>query len=107
MKITLIGRPGRIVERQEVIMTAMQSTKVPSLPKGVPTPPSTPTTYMVYIARKQWKAVGEAITDPEDSLIVEGYPAYDPQLAGVAVYATKVTTKKQQIAQRQASEPAG
>ena len=105
VKITLIGRPGRIVERQNLVITTMQSAKVPSLPKGVPAPPTPPTTYMVYIAAKQWKMVAEAIADPDDSLIVEGYPAYDPELEGLAVYAMSVTTKKLQVAKRQATQP--
>ena len=105
VKITLIGRPGRIVERQNLVITTMQSTKVPALPKGVPAPPTTPTTYMVYIAAKQWKTVAEAIAEPDDSLIVEGYPAYDPELEGLAVYALSVSTRKLQIAQRQATQP--
>ncbi len=106
VKVTLIGRPGHIVERQDLVITAMQNTKAPSLPRGVPTPPSTPTTYTVYIARKQWKTVAEAIADPDDSLIVEGFAAYDPELEGIAVYTTKVTTKKLQAAQRQTAVPA-
>ncbi len=105
VKITLIGRPGRIVERQDLVITGIQASKAPALPRGVPAPPTTPTTYMVYIARKQWKTVAEAIADPDDSLIVEGYAAYDPQLEGIAVYTTKVTTKKLQAAQRQAAPP--
>ena len=105
VKITLIGRPGRIVERQNLVITTMQSTKAPALPKGVPAPPPSPTNYMVYIAAKQWKTVADAIADPDDSLIVEGYPAYDPELEGLAVYALSVTTKKLQIAKRQATQP--
>jgi hypothetical protein len=60
---------------------------------------------MVYIAAKQWKTVAEAIADPDDSLIVEGYPAYDPELEGLAVYALSVSTRNLQIAKRQATQP--
>jgi len=54
VKITLIGQPGRIVEKADVVLTTMQNTKAPTLPKGLPVPPTEPTTYVVYIARKQW-----------------------------------------------------
>ena len=35
-------------------------------------------------------------------LIVEGFPALDPQAKSIAVFATNVTTKLLQAAQRQA-----
>ncbi len=105
VKITLIGRPGRIVEKAEVVLTTMQDVKAPTLPKGLPAPPAEPTTYVVYIARKQWLKVAEAIQDPGDKLIVEGYPAFEKRLGAVAVFATNVTTKALQAALRRAEEP--
>ncbi len=100
VKITLVGRPGRIIAKQGYIMTTMQHSKVPSLPKGMPTPPTKPTTYTVYISAKQWQKVAEALGNPEDVLIAEGTPAYDPMLEGIAVYVTNTTTKLLQQAQR-------
>ncbi len=106
MKITLIGRPGPIANvKAGYIMTTMQNSKVPSPPKGLPAPPQTSTSYTVYIAPKQWAKVSEALRDPEDVLIVEGFPAYDPTLEGIGVYTTSVTTKKLQQAQREALPP--
>jgi hypothetical protein len=79
----------------------MRARTVPSLPRGLPTPPSTPTNYVVYIAAKQWRKVAEAIGDPEDVLIIEGFPQLDPETSSIAVFATNTTTKKLQMAQRQ------
>ena len=101
VKITLIGRPGRIVEKGDVVLTSMQSTKTPSLPKGLPTPPSDPTTYVVFIARKQWQKVAQSIQDPKDILIVEGYPVFDKRLGAMSVFAMNVTTKLLQAAKRE------
>jgi len=98
-KMTLIGRPARATRRGDVVVTAMTSDKVPSLPKGLPTPP-TGTTYVVYIAFKQWAKVAEALRNPEDALIVEGYPAFDERIPGMAIFATNVTTKLRQQARR-------
>jgi len=103
VKITLVGRPGRIINKNGYIMTTMQHSKVPSLPKGMPVPPAKPTTYTVYISAKQWQKVAASLQDnPEDILIAEGTPAYDPDLEGIAVYVTNTTTKLLQQAQRTA-----
>ncbi len=105
VKITLIGRPGPITTSPTgTITTTMHSRSVPSLPRGVPAPPPTPTPYTVYIAPKQWAKVAAALGNPEDVLIVEGFPAADPARPGITVYATNVTTRQLQHAQRAARQ---
>lgn len=101
VKITVIGRPGKVLDKGQFIVTVMESTKIPSLPKGLPAPANEPTKYAVYVSAKQWKKVAESIADPEDVLIVEGFPKTDPEVKAIAVFATNVTTKKLQAAQRQ------
>jgi hypothetical protein len=44
--------------------------------------------------------VKDALTDPEDVLIIEGVPMYDAQYQAIAVFATNTTTKALQRAQR-------
>ncbi len=62
VKITVIGRPGRITRDPRGFVTVtMQQTKVPALPRGVPAPPATPTPYTVYIGQKQWNTVADAL----------------------------------------------
>lgn len=100
VKITLVGRPGTIVDRGQCIVTVMEDSKTPALPKGLPTPTPVPTKYAVYIAAKQWTKVKDAIADPEDVLIIEGFPKTDPEVRAIAVFTTNVTTKKLQAAQR-------
>lgn len=115
VKITLIGRPGKVEVRKEtVILTMSHSAGVPTFPRGVPLPPSTPTVYTVYVAAKQWKKVDAALKEStEDLLILEGMCAFDPDLQAVAVYTIKATTKFLEAAKRQdgngkveAAEPA-
>src|SRR3712207_5184876 len=103
VKVTLIGRAGEVVERQGVIILAMKSTVAPSLPKGLPTPPAQPTNYLVFVSHKQWRRVAEALQNPEDKFIIEGYPVHHPRFMGITVYATQVTTTLLQAAKRQAS----
>ncbi|MDQ5852088.1 MAG: phosphorylated adapter RNA export RNA-binding domain-containing protein [Chloroflexota bacterium] len=105
VKITLIGRPGPIATSPTgTVTTTMQSRNVPALPRGVPAPPTTPTPFTVYIGPKQWAKVAAALRDPEDVLIIEGFPAADPARPGITVYATNVTTKLLQQAQRAAQQ---
>ena len=73
VKITVIGRPGAIVEQGQVVAVALVSEKVPDLPKGLPEP-AAGTRYTIFIARKQWAKVAEALAaDPEDAAIIEGH----------------------------------
>ena len=102
MKITLIGRPGRIVEKGQVVLTSMQGAKAPSLPKGLPAPPAEATPYIVYIAARQWRKVAQAMQNPQDRLIIEGYPVLDKRLGTIAVFAQSVTTKLLQAAKQEA-----
>ncbi len=105
MKITLEGRPGRVVEKGDVVLTTIQNKKAPPpLPKGLPQPPDSPTTYVVYIARKQWRKVGRALKDPSDKLIIEGYPAFDARLKAMSVFAISTTTISLQRAKREAQK---
>lgn len=103
VKITVIGRPGQTVQRGEVVIVGLRSDSAPTLPKGLPAPPKQ-TRYVVLIARKQWAKVADAIADADDRLIVEGYPAYAAEHAGITVYATSVTTRKLQAAKREAQQ---
>jgi len=97
VKLTLIGQPGRVIEKETVVITAMQSSKAPSLPKGLPQPSGDPTTYVIYIAMEQWHNVKDSLArNPEDKLIVEGYPAFDKrigQTGAMTVYCQSATTK--------------
>ncbi|MBF6596564.1 MAG: hypothetical protein IVW51_19260 [Thermaceae bacterium] len=108
MKITLIGRPGKVEQRGQCIITTMQSGRIPALPKGLPVPSSASTTYSVYISVMQWRRVEEASRDQDDALILEGFPLLDNPSGTIAVFVLSATTKKLQAAQRQAvSQKAG
>ena len=104
VKITLIGRPGKMEIRDDVVITTMtHSGGSPTFPRGVPAPPKTPTTYTVYIGAKQWKQVEGHLEKPDDTLIIEGMCAYDPELQAVAVYTTRISVRGQE---KEAEKPA-
>ena len=100
MKITVIGRPAQTLERGPVVIVTLKSERAPALPKGLPVP-AQPTAYALLIARKQWEKVAASLRQPEDLLIVEGYPTLDRRFEGITVLATRTTTKLLQQAERQ------
>lgn len=94
MKVTLSGRPGRIEKRPEVVVTTMSYVaSVPNLPRGIPTPPTTPTLYAVYMSPKQWERIEESMADPADNLMIDGVCAFDPDTNGMAVFALTVRSE--------------
>jgi hypothetical protein len=104
VKVTLIGRPGRVEKRATCIATTLESKGAPSLPKGLPPLASTPTRYTVFIVSKQWTRVEAALaSNPADELIVEGFASFVPQLGGMAVLASNATTVSLQRARKAAS----
>jgi hypothetical protein len=107
VKVTLIGRPARVVEQEGFTLLKMQHNgPLPSLPKGIPVPAKVPpTTYIVYIAAKQWRGVAEALKNEEDALIVEGVQFYDADHKAITVFATNTTTKLREQAKRAAPPP--
>ncbi len=94
VKILLIGRPGKVVEKRDFAITMIRDSGTPTLPKGLPRPPEKPTSYMVYISKRQWKRVRDTIQrHPDDVMIIEGFARYDPELEGMAVFAMNTMTK--------------
>jgi Phosphorylated adapter RNA export protein, RNA-binding domain len=77
MKLTLIGRPGKVEIRKDCVLLRMQGKAPGNFPKGLPpVPKQAPLTWTVLVARRQWNRVqGSITTDQEDQLIIEGYPA--------------------------------
>jgi len=107
VKLTVIGKPGTVVERGDVVLVAMRSEKAPSFPKGVPAPESPTVDYMVLVGRKQWGKVAEALaSDPADKVLIEGYPTVRPDFAGITVHATSATTTGIQAGKRAAQQAA-
>lgn len=109
VKITLIGRPSKIVQQPTCVIVAMQGQAPPSLPKGLPAPPAhSAITWAVFIATKQWNGVKDTIaSNPEDQLIVEGYPLLDPKSGSGVVLAQQCKSALQEKAQRAAKAQQG
>jgi hypothetical protein len=92
-KLTLVGRPGKIIEKEHVIITTLTSDTAPSIPRGVPKAPEAPVVYLVFIARQQWERVAEVLAaDEEDQLVVTGYPVLDKETEAIVILGQSVTT---------------
>jgi hypothetical protein len=96
VKVTMVGRPGKIERRQNLVIFTMQDSvkEETALPRGVPHPDPSPVDYTVYISANQWERVEDAIENPQDELMIDGVCKYDAETNMMAVFATYVTTRK-------------
>lgn len=103
VKVTLIGRPKQVKKLDTCVLVVMAPKSPGTLPKGLPPiPPATNATLAVFIANKQWTKVEAALKqDPNDELIVEGFPSNDAKNQITAVWAQSCTTKLIQRSLRQ------
>jgi len=109
MKVTLIGRPGKVEVRGQAVVFRMQGKAPASLPRGLPPLPSTPPlTWTVMVALRQWNRVKDSLAaNQEDQLIIEGYPLMQgSQHVLLAQSCTSVALQRaQKQAQQQQAEP--
>jgi len=102
MKLTLIGRPGKVETRGQAVVFRMQGKPPGALPRGLPPAPAQPSmTWNVMVALRQWNRVKESLTaNQEDQLIIEGYPLL--QGTQPVLLAQSCVSMLQQRAQKQA-----
>jgi len=106
MKLTLIGRPGQVETRGQVVVFRMQGKPPATLPRGLPPVPNTaPLTWNVMVALRQWNRVKDSLAaNHDDQLIIEGYPAM--QGTQHVLLAQSCTNVALQRAQKQAQSQA-
>lgn len=103
MKVTLIGRPGKVETRQQCVLFRMQGKPPGSLPKGLPpVPAQPPMTWTVLVALRQWNRVKDSLAaHQDDQLILEGYPLIQSNDTPIMLVQSCVSLL-QQRAQKQA-----
>lgn len=103
MKITLIGRPSKVIQQPQCVVLAMKGKEPPTFPKGLPTPPAgSAITWAVFVATKQWdKVKGSLDQNAGDQLILEGYPMIDPKSKASVVLVTSCKSVMQEKALRE------
>src|SRR5919199_1366771 len=104
MKLTLIGRPGKVETRGQAVVFRMQGKPPGALPRGLPpVPPQAPLTWNVMVALRQWNRVKDSLaTNQEDQLIIEGYPFMQGNQP--VLLAQSCVSLRQQRAQKQAQQ---
>jgi hypothetical protein len=109
MKLTLIGRPGKVETRGQAVVFRMQGKLPGALPKGLPpVPAQAPLTWTVMVALRQWNRVKESLAaNQEDQLIIEGYPCMQGSQPMVLAQScvSMLQQRAQKQAQRQQTEP--
>ena len=106
MKLTLIGRPGKVETRGQAVVFRMQGKPPGALPRGLlPVPTQAPMTWNVMVALRQWNRVKDSLaTHQEDQLIIEGYPLMQGNQH--VLLAQSCISMLQQRAQKQAQQAA-
>lgn len=97
LTVKLTGRPGALHIEGSSVMTVIeqQDVKAPPYPKGVPPFGSVDgrSTCYVFMGLRHWQKVEKALENEKDMLVIEGTVIYDPQLDGISILSTGVTTK--------------
>ena len=104
MKLTLIGRPGKVETHGQAVVFRMQGKSPGALPRGLPpVPAQPPMTWNVMVALRQWNRVKDSLAaHQEDQLIIEGYPAMQGNQH--VLLAQSCVSLLQQRAQKQARQ---
>lgn len=106
LTVTLSGRPGALHIDGSSVMTVIEQrqVKAPPYPKGVPhfNTVAGLTTYYIFMGLRHWKRVERALEDESDLLVVEGSAVYDPQLEGISILSTRVSTRELDYQKRKA-----
>jgi len=105
MKVTLIGRPGKVEVRGQAVVFRMQGRPPGSFPRGLPpVPPDPPMTWNVIVALRQWNRVKDSLAaNQDDQLIIEGYPLIqgNEHVLMVQSYVSMLQQRAQKQAQQQ------
>jgi hypothetical protein len=104
MKLTLIGRPGKVATRGQAVVCRLQGKPPGTLPRGLPpVPAQAPMTWHVMVALQQWNRVKDSLAaNQEDQLIIEGYPLMQGNQP--VLLAQNCTSVAQQRARKQAQQ---
>lgn len=94
-RITLHGRARSIQANDNSYVMILEHELEPmAYGRGIPTPPSDPTLYAVYMGKGQYERVEKALKkNMKDHMVVEGTCMLDAETSTISVFALTVTTR--------------
>ena len=101
MNIVLRGNPKHIESRQEVVVFRMELNPTKAdlqLPREMPPLPTEPSTYIVYVAMRQWKKNIAKSVAKGQGLMVDGACVLDTALNAIVVYARGIKLLPPEVA---------
>lgn len=90
-QVELRGRPGKIIERANVTIISMQDEQPHHLTEVIGVQMH-PTIYTIYIPASKWQDVREALLNSHVILVIRGGLCFDPEMQGIVVAASHVST---------------
>jgi hypothetical protein len=91
MKIKIEGRPGKIVKRGSTVITVMDVSRPPKLPRELPDASDLTMSYVTYLPEKLWRSVEATMADTSSTLTVYGDCYYDAELKALSVFVTNAS----------------
>ena len=101
VNIVLRGNPKHIESRQEVVVFRMELNPTKAdlqLPREMPPLPTEPSTYIVYVAMRQWKKNIAKSVAKGQGLMVDGACVLDTALNAIVVYARGIKLLPPEVA---------
>jgi len=93
VKLTLVGRPGRIVERNDYVMTSIAERQTASVAERFACAARHSHDLRCFYSQKVLDESRGAVKNPDALLIVGGYPLVDQQAKSIAVLAQSVSVQ--------------
>jgi len=98
VQLIIKGRPGEVKVTDDTVMLVFQqpidSEPSQPYPRGVPNPPSSTTSWVVYAGIRSWEKVSERLEHPKDEIIIDGIPFWDEETKTMAILALGLTTRE-------------
>lgn len=98
VQLIIKGRPGEVKVTDDTVMLVFQQpieAEPPQpYPRGVPTPPSSTTSWVIYAGIRSWEKVAERLEHPKDEIIIDGIPFWDEETQTMAILALGLTTRE-------------
>lgn len=96
MRVTLTGRPSKVVDQGAYMMTIMRAPQpTEKMSDELPPIPDSNLAYVIYIPKSQWQRVEKRYTEePHWELSVTGFLTYDSGIKKMSLFAKAVTLQR-------------